>query len=365
MSVAAKAQLSTVRPMNIVESTRDYEKWLAEQTDVVKTDLRYKHTEMRSSPFSFMRATFYRWTQLWDEHCTELRPAPKVLGVGDLHVENFGTWRDSEGRLIWGVNDFDEACHVPYTNDLVRLTTSVHLAIRNDHLTIGRREAANLILQGYKDTLQSGGRPFVLGEEHVFLRNVALAELRDPVHFWHNMRSLPEFEGSISADQRDALELLLPKPVTKYEVRTRRAGLGSLGRVRLVALSEWHGALLAREIKAFLPSAWNRHHSLYPEIITKAVLVPDPFVRIHDKWIVRRLASDCSRIELKTLPRKRDEARILHSMGSETANIHLGTHEATKQVLRDLERRPASWLHNAAKIMSAALIADWKVFKRA
>jgi len=32
-----------------------------------------------------------------------------VLAVGDLHVENFGTWRDAEGRLIWGVNDFDES----------------------------------------------------------------------------------------------------------------------------------------------------------------------------------------------------------------------------------------------------------------
>jgi uncharacterized protein (DUF2252 family) len=24
-------------------------------------------------------------------------------------VENFGAWRDVEGRLIWGINDFDEA----------------------------------------------------------------------------------------------------------------------------------------------------------------------------------------------------------------------------------------------------------------
>ena len=49
---------------------------------------------------------------------------PKVLAVGDLHIENFGTWRDSEGRLVWGVNDFDETWRLPYTQDLVRLTTS-------------------------------------------------------------------------------------------------------------------------------------------------------------------------------------------------------------------------------------------------
>src|SRR5260370_32652719 len=49
----------------------------------------------------------------------------EVLAVGDLHVENFGTWRDAEGRLTWGVNDFDEAYPLPYTIDLARLATSV------------------------------------------------------------------------------------------------------------------------------------------------------------------------------------------------------------------------------------------------
>src|SRR5581483_4909522 len=106
-----------------------------------------------------------------------------------------------EGRLIWGINDFDEACEVPYTNDLVRLTTSVHLAIRDEHLKIRRREAADLILEGYSQALSRGGRPFVLDEEHQFLRNIAHAELRDPVHFWGRMRSLPQFNGTLSQDQ--------------------------------------------------------------------------------------------------------------------------------------------------------------------
>lgn len=39
------------------------------------------------------------------------------MAVGDLHVENFGTWRDIEGRLVWGVNDFDEAHPLSYAND--------------------------------------------------------------------------------------------------------------------------------------------------------------------------------------------------------------------------------------------------------
>src|SRR6195256_6741362 len=114
--------------MNIVKATKKYEAWLALQTPIVGPDLEIKHEEMAKSVFSFLRATFYRWVQVWPEVCPESYKAPRVLGVGDLHVENFGTWRDSDGRLVWGINDFDEADHYPHTSDLVRLATSALLA---------------------------------------------------------------------------------------------------------------------------------------------------------------------------------------------------------------------------------------------
>jgi len=43
--------------------------------------------------------------------------------------------------------------------------------------------------------------------------------------------------------------------------------------------------------------------------------------------------------------------------------IHLGSPDAIKRVIRDVERRPAGWLHEAAKTMSRALMHDWKVFR--
>ncbi len=95
---------------------------------IVEKDLHFKHEQMRTGPFPFLRATYYRWAQIWADVCPEAAAAPGVLAVGDLHVENFGTWRDIEGRLIWGINDFDEAWRMPYTNDLVRLATSALLA---------------------------------------------------------------------------------------------------------------------------------------------------------------------------------------------------------------------------------------------
>ena len=85
--------------MNIVEATRDYERWLSSHTPLIPSQLRLKHDLMRAGAFLFLRATFYRWAQIFPQVCPELAAAPKVLGVGDLHVENFGTWRDVEGRF--------------------------------------------------------------------------------------------------------------------------------------------------------------------------------------------------------------------------------------------------------------------------
>src|SRR4051812_30821152 len=90
-----------------------YEKWLRAQSDVGGRDLGRKHVRMKESPFIFLRATFFRWAGRMEKICPDLAEAPAVLSVGDVHVENFGTWRDAEGRLVWGINDFDEAADIP------------------------------------------------------------------------------------------------------------------------------------------------------------------------------------------------------------------------------------------------------------
>ena len=46
---------------------------------------------------------------------------------GDLHVENFGTYLNSDGRLVFDVNDFDEAYLGRFTWDLQRFAASLAL----------------------------------------------------------------------------------------------------------------------------------------------------------------------------------------------------------------------------------------------
>src|SRR5215475_10943057 len=131
---------------NIVAATHDYERWLSRHTRIVINDLRLKHKRMRESPFVFLRATFYRWLQLWPKLCPREADVHAALTVGDVHTENFLTWRDAEGRLAWGINDVDEACVLPYTNELVRLADSVLFAILERWLAISDARACQVIL---------------------------------------------------------------------------------------------------------------------------------------------------------------------------------------------------------------------------
>jgi hypothetical protein len=358
--------------MNVVKATARYERWLAARTPLIKVDLRLKHQQMASAIFPFLRATFYRWLQIWPDVCPTLAEAPRVLAVGDLHVENFGTWRDTEGRLIWGVNDFDEACTLAYANDLVRLAVSALLAISAGHLATKPKDACAEILDGYTKSLAEHGRPFVLEEDNTWLRSIALAELRNPIQFWKKIDALVPARGDVSPSMVGALEHFLPHPGLKYRLVRRVAGLGSLGHLRFVAVADYCGGKIAREAKLLAPSAihWVNANKgleeiLYQLILDRAVRCVDPFVHLHGHWILRRLSPHCSRIELALLPKSRDECRLLFSMGWETANIHLGTPAAIKKIQKHLASQKSSWLYAAATQMSTAVRHDWQAWRDA
>jgi hypothetical protein len=337
---------------------------MARHTAVVSRDLEHKHARMAENPFVFLRGTFYRWAQQWRVMCGAAAEAPTVLAVGDLHVENFGTWRDVEGRLVWGVNDVDEACVLPYTQDLIRLATSAVLAVRQGHFALQAREACDAILDGYIASLERGGRPLVLAERRRWLRQIALSELRDPKQFWDGLQACRPATGAIP---HRALRLLLPDPALKYRTVHRVAGVGSLGRKRFVALTTLGGSLIAREAKAALPPAavWadgsssSRVHG--SKLLRRAVRVGDPFFAVTDDWIIRRLAPDCSRVELTDLPADRDELKLLRAMGGETANIHLGS--SGPRIRRDLKHRPRRWLQIAAETMVEVVRKDWRAWR--
>src|SRR4029453_12538880 len=141
---------------SMIDSTDAFEAWMRKRTDVSRKLLKKKHRRMCEGPFPFLRATFYRWIEQWPLICPRLadRDEDVLLAVGDLHVENFGVWRDSRQRLVWGVNDFDDACELPFTSDLVRLATSEVLAASAAKIDVTADAICAFIIQGYRTGLQ-------------------------------------------------------------------------------------------------------------------------------------------------------------------------------------------------------------------
>src|SRR6185437_9113864 len=310
----ARGRLSAA---NIVQRTRDYERWMAQHGAVVAADLRLKHRLMAEAPFPFFRATFYRWADLWQANCPELDDAPRLLAVGDLHVENFGTWRDTEGRLIWGVNDFDEVARMPYAIDLVRLVTSAMFANRENGLSIDDSAAATAVLQGYSESLASGGKAFVLEENHPGLRAMALGAERDPVKYWGKLVSLASAEPPKRVQR--LLNAWLPDGAAETLFYSRIAGVGSLGRPRYVGIAQCNGGLAAREAKAWLPSVWGwangrpKDHAFAVRLLKRSVRDRDPSYLLKDGCVIRRLGPHCGRIELSQFPKHRDDKAILRA----------------------------------------------------
>ena len=76
---------------SIVDSTADFERWLASQTALVPEDLEVKHRRMAEDLFPFLRAIFYRWAEVWPIVCAELDKSLQLLGVGDLQTVRVGT----------------------------------------------------------------------------------------------------------------------------------------------------------------------------------------------------------------------------------------------------------------------------------
>ena len=151
----------------------------------------------------------------------------------------------------------------------------------------------------------------------------------------------------------------------------------ALGRQRLTAIGQFEGGFIAREVKQLAPPAswWatgkGSRQIRYGEILKNSVRCGDPFLRQQDNWIGRRLSPSNCRIEIVDLPKEKDVDLLLHAMGFETANMHLGSIQRKKlrkamdaikpselaKVVARLGKRGRTRLERVADAMSRAPIA--------
>ncbi|OLP53034.1 hypothetical protein BJF92_18535 [Rhizobium rhizosphaerae] len=344
-------------------SIASYEASLAKQFGPAlnRDDLKLKHKKMRKSAFKFLRGTCWRWAEAAPSLCPDLVDAPRAGSVGDAHAGNFGLWRDAQFRLVWGVNDYDEAARLPYPLDLVRLGASL---IMDDDGISDDGDAASVadnLLSAYQEGLAMPA-PFVLEDRHLWLRDLFENGSEERAQFWEKLEALddheaipPEFEASLLA--------ALPGGTTHPRFRHRQAGVGSLGRPRFVAFSTYRGGALAVEIKGAMPSCWQGREQpgLAKHLATGRFRSPDPTLRYEDAFVLRRLAPNNRKLTFSEIKPKL-KVKLIAAMARELAAIHAADGEV-KAISDDLRGRPEGWLADTIHRVAKWTVKEWDTFK--
>ncbi|MCX7135265.1 MAG: DUF2252 family protein, partial [Proteobacteria bacterium] len=118
--------------------------------------LRRKFELLRRDPFAFFRGTCHLFYETLPRAAL-LASAPTVLVCGDLHLENFGTYKGDNRLVYFDLNDFDEAALAPCTLDLVRFTAGVLVAAA--HLKLSNGQAVKLcrvFVDSYRNAIGDG-----------------------------------------------------------------------------------------------------------------------------------------------------------------------------------------------------------------
>lgn len=228
-----------------------------------------KLEKMTTSPFTFFRATFHLFAYDSCEGWRRDWPLVDVEGpvIGDLHTENFGTFRAITGDIVYDVNDFDEATEGSYEIDLRRLATSILLAaLDNGHSFADGVHEAELAVRSYLETLgyleqiRERKKFEKLTETLEILSLLHKAEEKSRVEFIKRMaaetapgrfafkrtermipvskkirekaqRAIPNFLAHVLAPAKAR-----PMGYTFQDVAFRLSGVGSLGRARYALL---------------------------------------------------------------------------------------------------------------------------------
>jgi uncharacterized protein (DUF2252 family) len=242
-----------------------------------------KLAKMVQSPFIFLRGACHLFYDGLPD--TPLfRHAPLAWCCGDLHFENFGSYKGDNRLVYFDINDYDEAALAPATWDLVRLLTSVHCGAQA--LNITRAEAiavSQACIEAYRAALTGGKALWVERDTCGGLVNTLLSSLqqrpraafldkRTVIKGRHrtlrldNQKALPatdeqrqlvtSFIGQFAATQSN------PDFYKVLDVARRIAGTGSLGVERYVVLVEGKGSPDSNyllDIKEAKPSALAPH----------------------------------------------------------------------------------------------------------
>jgi uncharacterized protein (DUF2252 family) len=369
--------------------------------------LALKYARMRKSPFAFLRGSCHLFQASLAR--SALPDSPPAWACGDLHFENFGSYKADNRLVHFDINDFDEAALAPASWDVVRFLASLRTAASD--LALPEHETDGLcgdFLDRYADALAAGKARWVeretatgavadlLGQVHErrraeFLRKRTVGEGTRLALRVDSGKALPTtteqrkrvgaFMEAFASTQSDRAFFEV------IDVADRIAGTGSLGTERYVVLVRGRGApdghylldlkhAVASTLAAHVPLAqppWRdeavRIATLQQRMQAASMAFLHPVTLGRDAFVLRELQPGEDRVELDRTRDSLDRFReVIHTMADVVAWAQLrsagrqGSANADALVAFGASQTWRDPLMAAARRAALEVIADWKAF---
>jgi uncharacterized protein (DUF2252 family) len=215
-----------------------------------------KYQVMSENAFRFFRGTCHLFYEDLSKQQT-LPGYPLTWICGDLHLENFGSYKGDNRLVYFDLNDFDEALLAPATWELARIITSIFVGF--EVLEIDRTEAARmskLFMNAYSSTLAKGKSKYIepqtaKGIVKLFLERVENRKIKpmlrehtlkmgNQISFLFDNKRIFKIERTLKAELISFVKLWLKKNHKSrfaiLDAGFRIAGTGSIGVKRYVFL---------------------------------------------------------------------------------------------------------------------------------
>ncbi|MEC5408231.1 DUF2252 domain-containing protein [Paraburkholderia sp. MPAMCS5] len=367
-----------------------------------------KYRAMRTSPFVFLRGTCHLFYERLPQ-ATLFDNAPAVWICGDMHLENFGSYKADNRLIYFDNNDFDEACLAPNLVELVRLLTS--MLVGAGDLKLSRAQALALC----HTAVESYGAALAFGKARWTERETSSGMVRDlfdalasrtrAAHLdrrttLKGKTRVLKVDGKkalpVSDERRAAVTQFMqqfaagesdPDFYRVLDVARRIAGTGSLGVDRYVILVEGKGSPDGNyliDLKEALPSSvaphvqtpqppWQTEAQRVVEIQRRNQAVSQAFLHAVEfnqrSYVLRSLQPSEDRVALQDwngkLPRLEG---VVNSMAELSAWAHLRSGGRQKSSIADdliAFGNRKDWqvpLIELATQCEAQVAADWKAY---
>lgn len=375
--------------------------------------LHMKLDAMCKDPFVFLRGTCHLFYADWHTALQAI-PSPNAWICGDLHLENFGSYKAENGLAYFDLNDFDESVLAPCLWELTRLLTS--LLVAQGTLKLKAKQAdilLNIMLQRYASALAEGKPKWIERKTARGSIRHLLSDLSKRSHkaFVADRTNDKDAGDTLLIDGKRTLALNKPQKKTALEkfmramqpkdskdffypldIARRIAGTGSLGIERYVVLvtGEGAGRRALIDMKASYPSAvqpylpqtiaqpaWPLESQRVATIQAGAQILPPALLKAvcvdKQSYLIKALQPSQDRVDLTQWDGKlRILEHTVDSMAALTAWGHLRNAgylgAATREEMMAFGAQAEKWQDATLSLATQAAehtLAQWQAYKKA